>query len=112
MEIVIREHIVRVLVVAPVGRLDAFAAPAMREKLAATLTDPVLRVVIDLSQTDFLDSAGMAVLVSALKSARGSGGDVHLVRPSANAAMRVLLLTKFDKVFRIFDDEASAVGAF
>lgn len=112
MEIEVREHMVRVVVVAPVGRVDAFSAPALRERLAAVGTDPVQRVVIDLSRAAFLDSAGMAVLVSALKSARATGGDVHLVRPGEAAAMRVLTLTKFDKVFKMFDNEAEAVGAF
>ena len=112
MEIEIREHITRVVVISPVGRLDAFSAPALRDQLANVVTDSVQRVVIDLTKTAFLDSAGMAVLVSALKRARATGGDTYLVRPGEPAAMRVLTLTKFDKVFKIFDSESEAVEAF
>lgn len=103
MEITVTEQLSRTVVVAPKERLDAFSAPQMRERLEALLAEGVTQFVIDLSQTPFLDSAGMAVLVSLLKRARQAGGDVKLVKPESEAVQRILLLTRFDKVFDMLD---------
>ena len=103
MEITVTEQLSRTVVVAPKERLDAFSAPQMRERLEALLAEGVTQFIIDLSQTPFLDSAGMAVLVSLLKRARQAGGDVKLVKPASEAVQRILLLTRFDKVFDMLD---------
>jgi anti-anti-sigma factor len=67
--------------------------------------------VVDLSAVPFIDSAGMAVLVSLLKKARIAAGEVILVWPSEEAARRILRLTKFDRVFPMADDVQSALSA-
>lgn len=103
MKITVTEQLSRTVVVAPKERLDAFSAPQMRERLETLLAEGVTQFVIDLSQTPFLDSAGMAVLVSLLKRARQAGGDVKLVKPTSDAVLRILQLTRFDKVFDMLD---------
>lgn len=107
MEITVTELISRTVVVAPKERIDAFSAPQLRESLEALLADGVSQFIIDLSQTPFLDSSGMAVLVSLLKRARQAGGDVKLVKPASEAVQRILLLTRFDKVFDMLDSVPS-----
>jgi anti-sigma B factor antagonist len=58
---------------------------------------------VDLSAVVFVDSAGLAALVRGLKDARLAGGDLRLVRPGADEAMRVFRLTRFDRVFELLD---------
>ena len=109
MNIKITDHIVRTVVVAPQDRIDAFSAPELRAKLDGLTAEGVSRFVLDLSDVPFLDSAGMAVLVSLLKRARTAGGDVRLVWPTQEAAQRVLKLTKFDRVFEMADSADAAL---
>jgi anti-sigma B factor antagonist len=103
LKITVTEQVSRTVIVAPQERLDAFSAPQMRERLEALLAEGATQFVIDLSQTPFLDSAGMAVLVSLLKRARQAGGDVQLVKPTSDAVLRILQLTRFDRVFDMLD---------
>lgn len=112
MDISVQDRPIAVSVVAPVGRLDALAAPALRERCLSIIASGTHRLVIDLSEVTFLDSAGLAVLVSALKHARAEGGDVKLVAPAAEAVTRILSLTRFDTVFDIRRDQANAVNGF
>lgn len=112
MKIQTQEHIIRIVVVAPQERIDAMNAPELREHLRLLLDDRVSNLVIDLSDVPFMDSAGMAVLVSALKQARQAGGDVKLVWPTAEAARRILNLTRFDRVFAMAESAAQAVKGF
>ena len=112
MELSIYEHIIRTVTIAPAGRVDAFTSSKLRHELKVLQSEGVNRFIIDLSDTDFLDSAGMAVLVSALKASRKTGGDVKLVWPKKAAAKRIISLTKFDRVFEMADSAALALRAF
>jgi anti-anti-sigma factor len=112
MNMTITEHVIRIAVVSLQQRLDAFSAPELRAQLEQLLATGVQRFVLDLSMVPFLDSAGMAVLVSLLKRARQAGGDVRLVWPSEEAARRILHLTKFDRVFSMAESVAAALSDF
>ena len=91
-----------------VGRLDAVEAPALRAVLTRVLDAGVATVVIDLVDVGFVDSAGLAALVRARRDARAAGGDVVLVRPADDNALRVFRLTQFDEVFQMVDARGSA----
>jgi anti-anti-sigma factor len=112
MEIEIDERTVRIVALAPAGRLDAFNAPALRARTEQLLADGIRLIVCDLSKVEFMDSAGLAVLVSLMKRARQDGGDVRLVWPAADAAQRILQLTKFDRVFDRFENREGAFNSF
>jgi anti-anti-sigma factor len=106
------EHVIRIQVVRIMERLDAFNAPQIRAEFSMLLENGENRFVLDLSDTPFLDSAGMAVLVSLLKGARTQGGDVKMVWPQHEGAKRILSLTKFDRVFEMASSVEEGLGMF
>lgn len=112
MEVDIQEHIIRRIIVAPKSRIDAFNGAELRAHLDGLLAGGAKDFVLDLSAVPFIDSSGMAVLVSLLKRARQAGGDVKLVWPREEAAQRILKLTKFDRVFEMVDDVPTALHSF
>ena len=68
------------------------------------------KLILDLADTTFMDSSGLAVLVSSLQAARKKDGDVYLV--GMGTTVRALFeLTRLHTVFQIFDDEAGALKA-
>jgi anti-sigma B factor antagonist len=81
------------------GRLDAVEAPLLREHIDRAIESGCRNLVVDLGRVEFVDSAGLAVLVRARRELRAQGGDVVLVRPASDDAMRVFRLTQFDQVF-------------
>jgi anti-anti-sigma factor len=107
----IREHIIRYHIVSLGGRLDAFNTPELREQFQTLLSNGATRIVLDLEYVEFMDSAALAALVSLLKQARQASGDVQMVMPRAEAARRILSLTKFDQVFPIISTIDEAVKA-
>ncbi|MCS7056279.1 MAG: STAS domain-containing protein [Thermoflexales bacterium] len=112
MKLVICEHVLRVTIVAPQERVDVVNAAELRQQLMQLFESGAANFVIDLSEVPFLDSSGMAVLVSILKRTRQAGGDVKLVWPRIEAARRILNLTKFDRVFDIADTAEAALKLF
>src|SRR5699024_12407180 len=63
-----------VVIVAPVGELDAITSPALADVLDDGLfSDPPRGVVVDLAEVSFCDSRGRGVLVAAYRQARDIG---------------------------------------
>lgn len=89
-------------------RLMMADAPDARTALREIIEGGSGKLLLDLSHTTFMDTSGLAVLVSSLKAARKKDGDVYLANmgPTLRA---VFELTRLHTVFQIFDDAASAV---
>lgn len=94
-----KEFTIKVVSIELAGRLDAFEVPRLRKVCDDLIAGGSSHLVFDLTYVDMIDSAGLAVLVSALKRTRILNGDVRLIWPDNPAAARILKLTKFDQVF-------------
>ena len=80
------------------GRLNMVSAPALRELVARVVReDGRTHIVVDLAETDFMDSSGLGSLVAGLKTARDAGGDLRIARPQTQVLM-VLKLTNLDQI--------------
>ncbi|GGK39805.1 anti-sigma-B factor antagonist [Deinococcus malanensis] len=92
------------------GRLDAHEAPRLRECFEETREAGLARCLVTMQGVDFMDSAGLASVVSGLKSARQHGGDLVIVSPSP-MVQKVLELTLLNQVIPIQDTlESSPAG--
>ncbi len=82
------------------GRLDATAEPELRTTLQSYLEKGFLKMIVDLQEVPFIDSSGLAALVSGLRLAREKSGDIVLsgIRPQVQTVFR---LTMLDRVFPI-----------
>jgi anti-sigma B factor antagonist len=83
------------------GDLDLATAPDLRETLIEAI-DEGARIVVDMQAVEFLDSAGLGILVGGLKRARTRGGDLELVC-SNSEVLKPLEITGLDRVFTIHD---------
>lgn len=91
-------------------RLMMANAADARAALKETINRGSGKLILDLADTVFMDSSGLAVLVSSLQAARKKDGDVYIV--AMCSTVRALFeLTRLHTVFQIFDDEASALQA-
>ena len=91
------------------GRFDAHQAPAVKAWQDAP--GAPANLVVDLSGVTFIDSTALATLVSGMKRCRQLGGDLHLC--GLRQSVRIIFeLTKLDRAFEIFSDQAEAIGAF
>jgi anti-sigma B factor antagonist len=78
------------------GALDAHTAPRLRSEVDQIVGEKLRSVVVDLSQLDFIDSSGVAVLVSLYKRVRSMQGNVTVVgvRDQPQAIFRLLHLDR------------------
>lgn len=98
-------------VVAVHGDLDVEGGPLLRDALLEALGEhPGQRIVVDLEGVDFLDSAGIGVLVGGRERARSGEGDLVLVA-TGRTVLKVLDLTGLTRVFEIHPSRPAALDA-
>jgi anti-anti-sigma factor len=78
--------------------------------LRSLLVQGCRAILLDMEQVTFLDSAALGELVACRKRAVQQGGDIALLRP-VGRVRAVIEMVHLDRVFRVFDDEASALAA-
>jgi anti-anti-sigma factor len=93
------------------GSLDALTSDEAQTFFDKQISSTQKSLVIDLSQVDYLSSAGLRVLISALKNARQRGGDLYLAGLQDNVR-QVLNLAGFTSIFKIFSTVEEALAAF
>ena len=101
----------RVDLVTVEGRVDSSTAPDLGDALNKQIDGGSTHVVVDLSSVEYMSSAGLRELVSALKRVKTAGGDLRLCSPS-DRVREVLELSGLDSIFQIFEDQVTAVGSF
>jgi anti-sigma B factor antagonist len=93
------------------GRVDSATAPQLAKQLDEITDSGRYKVILDLSEVDFMSSAGLRVLISTQKTCkRYNRGEVVL----ASVPKRIhdaLELAGFIPLFRFFDNVLDAVGA-
>jgi anti-sigma B factor antagonist len=82
----------------PVGELDAYTVGQFREALADLASRP--KLLIDMSEVPFVDSAGLGALIGGIRRAREVGGDVA-VSCNRPTLVRLLHTTGFDRIVTV-----------
>ena len=92
----------------PVGDLDAYTVSQFREVLAELASAP--RLLIDLSEVPFMDSAGLGALIGGIRRAREAEGEVS-VACSRPTLTRLLHTTGFDRIVPVTETVSAAAEA-
>lgn len=92
------------------GRLSAADAGSVSDELHRILETGGKNISIDMAELDFVDSSGLSVLISTLKTARRDGGDLVLLNVNPRI-MALLELTRLNEIIDIFEDQESLIRA-
>jgi anti-sigma B factor antagonist len=97
-------------VVAVRGEIDLFTAPELKQKLTDAIEGGKTRIVVDLSDTTFLDSTALGVLIGAVKRLRSREGALVIVNTDQNIA-KTFEITGLDQIFTILSTRQDAIAA-
>lgn len=92
------------------GEVDLFTAPELKARIGELVEGGALRLVLDLTETTFIDSTTLGVLIGAVKRLRPRGGRLVIVNTDAGIG-RTFAITGLDQIFTIVEDRASALEA-
>ena len=92
------------------GELELATAPRLRQQVVSLVGADCVRVVLDLTGVDFIDSVGLGVVVGALKRTRSHGGELRVVAPQ-DRVRSLFRLTRLDEIMVVADRLDDAIGA-
>jgi anti-sigma B factor antagonist len=94
------------------GEVDLYTAPEFKQQLLDVIEKGGKEVVVDFTNTTFIDSTTLGVLVGGVKRLRTNDGRLSLVCSDRNIT-KIFEITGLDKVFDIYatrDEAVSALG--
>jgi anti-anti-sigma factor len=106
-----QQELKRVLLIEVTGRVDSTTADQLGKALNDAIDEGQNQLVLDLSKVEYMSSAGLRELVSALKRLQRGRGDLRLAALSERVE-EVLELAGLDEIFKIFETQVEAVGSF
>jgi anti-sigma B factor antagonist len=99
------------VVIAAAGEVDAATAPRLRDAILAARTGSGLTsVVVDLSEVDYFDSTGLAVLAEAEDQCQAAGQRLAVVA-GTRAVLLPLRITGLDRLLAAPVGQRVPVGA-
>ena len=94
------------------GRIDSKTAPQLGKAFEAITEDNRFKIVFDMSEVEFVSSAGLRVMISVQKTCkRWNRGELVLAGVPAKIH-DVMDLAGFIPLFKFYDEAIEAVGSF
>jgi anti-sigma B factor antagonist len=96
-------------VISLAGEVDLYTAPEFKQQLLDVISQGSRHVVVDFSETTFIDSTTLGVLVGGVKRLRTADGELSLVCSDRNIT-KIFEITGLDRVFTIHPSRDAAVS--
>ena len=96
-------------VISLAGEVDLYTAPEFKQQLLEVIGQGGKNVVVDFSDTTFIDSTTLGVLVGGVKRLRSNDGQLSLVCSDRNIT-KIFEITGLDRVFTIYPTRDEAVS--
>ena len=91
------------------GEIDLHVSPSVTASLNARIEKKPQRLVVDLSDVTYIDSAGLAALIEAMQKVEGYGGK-FLLAGLQETVRSIFEISRLDQVFQIFPDVDAAMA--
>jgi anti-sigma B factor antagonist len=95
-------------VISLAGEVDLYTAPEFKQQLLEVISQGARNVVVDFSDTTFIDSTTLGVLVGGVKRLRTNDGQLSLVCSDRNIT-KIFEITGLDRVFTIYPTRNEAL---
>jgi anti-sigma B factor antagonist len=96
-------------VVTVAGEVDLYSAPELKMHVLDAIDSGKNHIIVDLTNTTFIDSTTLGVLVGARKRLREHNGVLAVVCPDPDK-LGLFEMTGLDRVFSIHPDRAGALA--
>jgi len=93
------------------GSVDALTASVLTDYLSLKIDQDHNNLVLDLSEVEFMSSAGLRSVLAALKECRNKGGDLRIAGAQPGVE-KVLKMSGFTNILKTFPDRENALASF
>ena len=96
-------------VISLAGEVDLYTAPEFKQQLLEVIGQGGKQVIVDFTDTTFIDSTTLGVLVGGVKRLRTNEGQLSLVCSDRNI-VKIFEITGLDRVFTIHPTREEALA--
>ena len=90
------------------GKLDINTFDVLEKKLTELIEGGIKKLLVDCTGMTFISSTGLRILIMSQKKLSATGGVIGLFGLN-ETTRKIFDITVYDKLFPIFEDEASAL---
>lgn len=94
------------------GRLDSYSAPRLAEILEDLTDKGRYKIVLDMSEVEFMSSAGLRILISTQKTCKKHRDGELVLSAVPDRIMKAFDLAGFTPLFTMYGDTMDAIGHF
>lgn len=91
------------------GEIDLHVSPTVTATLNDMIEKKPERLVVDLTEVSYIDSAGLAALIQSMQKVEGYGGKFMLAGLQ-ETVRSIFEISRLDQVFQIFPDADAALA--
>ena len=99
----------QISIVSITGSIDALTADQITGCVDEQINSGEKHLIINLSEVEFMSSAGLRVILGALKETRKQSGNLYIAGARAGVE-RVLKMSGFSKILKIYDNVDNAIA--
>lgn len=103
------KHEGRAVVLVLGGEIDMKCSAKVKDKFQEIYRDKPPALVVDMTEVEFMDSSGLAVLVGVLKWCRLNGSELRLAGLS-KGVRNIFDICRLESIFQIYDSRAEALS--
>ena len=93
------------------GRLDSTSTPELEQRVVLCLNEGAKNLVMDFSELDYINSAGLRILVMSYQRLLPLGGQV-MVCGARDYIDEIFLISGYNKIFPMYPDLDQAIKTF
>jgi len=93
------------------GFLDAHTFEQLEETVNGLFAQSKYKIIVDLTNVDYISSAGAGVFIAALSESEENGGKIVLLNPT-KGVLDVFDLLGLTQIFVVVNDRQEAINAF
>lgn len=94
------------------GRVDSATAPQMAQALESAGSAGKYKLVVDMSELEYMSSAGFRALLAAQRESKKFNRGEVVLASVPERIREALELAGFTELFKTFEDDLTAVGHF
>src|SRR5207248_9926797 len=91
------------------GEIDLHVSPTVTAALTEVIDQKPERLVVDLSEVTYIDSAGLAALIQAMQKVEGYGGK-FMLSGLQETVRSIFEISRLDQSLQIFPDADAALA--
>lgn len=92
-------------------RFDSMIAPHLKSELLFLSNDGVDKILIDLSEVNYVDSSGLGAFLFGIRQMKPIGGQLKLLAANERI-MSLVRIARLDKILLNFRDRETAIASF